>query len=477
MRYHLQCIFPRLRLKERRPSPRTSAAARALPKRTATDVAAVTAATALLGKPQPAPSVIKPPANSLSVDMSPPDPISPPEQLTQEEVDLLISDASTDEYEDLSNSVPPPVKPIISLSPTDDESSELGKVAESGEVGLVASLETEDALTAQLSTVCEQLKETEGEVTTEDSSLLSLTNFLEEKEGGGGSAPEDSNVTVQKEGKGEESMADLPVEKEADSMASSVEEREGVVTKSKADNATEKEGNMKVTGGKEGVRSESPATKEEGKEGGNTAEGRDDTAVTEEREEGDRESEIKRVAETMARDIILVSVGQLQKEEAASLTADEGDEHSPPREDETKTEGAGKQEASGIEEISKPVDTKAPPLPPPPPPIPKPDTTAAIPPLPPRIIKRVLLSRRTDRTTKAMAAAKLTSSDEADLVELVNSILSVSEEVGGVVRTLKREAGQYSRQTSTSTPLTETPQEAAFAYVKAMKPLQFGENS
>ncbi len=97
-------------------------------------------------------------------------------------------------------------------------------------------------------------------------------------------------------------------------------------------------------------------------------------------------------------------------------------------------------------------------------------------PLPPKLpvaSKKMALSAH--RPEKASRVAKL-SSDEADLVELVNKILSVSDEVARVVKALKKEAGSYSRQTSTSTPLTETPQEAAFAYVKTMKPLQFGEH-
>ena len=98
-------------------------------------------------------------------------------------------------------------------------------------------------------------------------------------------------------------------------------------------------------------------------------------------------------------------------------------------------------------------------------------TSESLPPKMPMVSKKLALSRRLE---KASRPAKL-SSDEADLVELVNKILSVSEEVARVVKALKKEAGSYSRQTSTSTPLTETPQEAAYAYVKAMKPLQFGE--
>ena len=90
-----------------------------------------------------------------------------------------------------------------------------------------------------------------------------------------------------------------------------------------------------------------------------------------------------------------------------------------------------------------------------------------MPPLPPR--GRLGLYRRA-----AKAPPKLTS-EETDLVELVRKILSVSEEVAAVVKELKRESGHYSRQASTSTPLTETPLETAFAYVKAMKSLQFGE--
>lgn len=94
-----------------------------------------------------------------------------------------------------------------------------------------------------------------------------------------------------------------------------------------------------------------------------------------------------------------------------------------------------------------------------------------IPPLPPR---GVAVSKRLGLYRRVAKVAKLTS-EEADLVELVRKILSVSEEVEVVVRRLKREVGHYSRQASSSTPLTETPQEAAYAYVKAMKPLQFGE--
>lgn len=97
--------------------------------------------------------------------------------------------------------------------------------------------------------------------------------------------------------------------------------------------------------------------------------------------------------------------------------------------------------------------------------------TKDMPPLPPRGVG----GRRLGLYRRAAKAPKLTS-EEADLVELVRKILSVSEEVAAVVKELKREAGHYSRQASISTPLTETPVEAAFAYVRAMKPLQFGES-
>ena len=66
-------------------------------------------------------------------------------------------------------------------------------------------------------------------------------------------------------------------------------------------------------------------------------------------------------------------------------------------------------------------------------------------------------------------------SNEVDLDRWVRTILSVSDEVAGVVKKLKREAGSYSRQTSSSTPLTEIPEGAAFTYMKKMMPLQFGK--
>lgn len=95
-------------------------------------------------------------------------------------------------------------------------------------------------------------------------------------------------------------------------------------------------------------------------------------------------------------------------------------------------------------------------------------------PLPAKLPLASKKSLSAHKPEKPPRSAKV-SSDEADLVELVNKIISVSEQVARVVKALKKEAGSYSRQASISTPLTETPQEAAFAYEKAMKPLQFGE--
>lgn len=128
-------------------------------------------------------------------------------------------------------------------------------------------------------------------------------------------------------------------------------------------------------------------------------------------------------------------------------------------------------------ELEEQDSIKPPPLPPPPPPIlPRKKATPTPPPREvPISSKRLGLSSSSHRVERTVTKVTKLTSDEADLVELVNKILSVSDEVADVVKSLKREAGNYSRQASTSTPLTETPQEAAFAYVKAMKPLQFGE--
>ena len=95
-------------------------------------------------------------------------------------------------------------------------------------------------------------------------------------------------------------------------------------------------------------------------------------------------------------------------------------------------------------------------------------------------IKKLHLSKKPEkisfsRTSKSPAKDE---ADEADLAELITKILSVSEIVAGVVQELKREAGSYSRQSSSSAPLTplaESSEGVAASYMKAMKPLQFGE--
>lgn len=96
----------------------------------------------------------------------------------------------------------------------------------------------------------------------------------------------------------------------------------------------------------------------------------------------------------------------------------------------------------------------------------------APPPLPPKVPlapkKRTHLFRR--KIQKAPP-----KEENVDLAELVAKILSVSLEVAEVVSELKKESGSFSRQTSVSTPLTGTPEGAGAVYMKAMKPLQFGE--
>lgn len=65
--------------------------------------------------------------------------------------------------------------------------------------------------------------------------------------------------------------------------------------------------------------------------------------------------------------------------------------------------------------------------------------------------------------------------DVTDLAILVRKILSVSEKVASVVSELKKQEGSYGRQTSVSTPIAESAPTSFDFYMKAMKPLQFGE--
>ncbi len=96
------------------------------------------------------------------------------------------------------------------------------------------------------------------------------------------------------------------------------------------------------------------------------------------------------------------------------------------------------------------------------------------PPPPPPLSQAASTTKKTHVKKSSEEGSKLPS-DEVDLVRLVRTILSVSDEVAGVVKKLKREAGSYSRQTSSSTPLIEIPEGAASTYMKKMKPLQFGK--
>ena len=136
-----------------------------------------------------------------------------------------------------------------------------------------------------------------------------------------------------------------------------------------------------------------------------------------------------------------------------------------------------KQEESPNVSSTSHLPPKLPPLSPPPSPPPAAEESTAPtnpPPLPPRV---PIVSKKfspLQRQEKPVKVTRLTS-DEADLVELVNKILSVSDQVTRVIRELKREAGSYSRQTSSSTPLIETPEGEAATYMAAMKPLQFGK--
>ena len=129
----------------------------------------------------------------------------------------------------------------------------------------------------------------------------------------------------------------------------------------------------------------------------------------------------------------------------------------------------------------------------PPPPSPPPRETLDPPPVPPRLTSSTLfplllcpnpppLPPKVPITHKKRGhlfrrkIQKVSPKEEnVDLAELVAKILSISLQVAEVVSELQRESGSFSRKTSISTPLAETPEGAAAAYMKAMKPLQFGE--
>ena len=66
------------------------------------------------------------------------------------------------------------------------------------------------------------------------------------------------------------------------------------------------------------------------------------------------------------------------------------------------------------------------------------------------------------------------TSEEADLTELVTSILSTSEKVAAVVQELERGREERRKEsTSPQNPLDDSS--SAYMYMKVMKTLQFGE--
>ena len=80
-----------------------------------------------------------------------------------------------------------------------------------------------------------------------------------------------------------------------------------------------------------------------------------------------------------------------------------------------------------------------------------------------------------DEQGKTPEKEAMSVSDAPDLVELVNKILSVSENIAKVMQNLQAASGSsFSRQTSLGTPVSL---ESFDAYMKIMKPIQFGKSS
>ena len=97
----------------------------------------------------------------------------------------------------------------------------------------------------------------------------------------------------------------------------------------------------------------------------------------------------------------------------------------------------------------------------------------APPPKPP--VEALPLSVLVTVPPRTVAKSQKPRMDVTDLALLVKKILFVSEKVASVVSELKKQEGSYSRQASVSTPAADSAPESFDFYMKAMKPLQFGE--